>query len=119
MKNSLDESKKKTKRLYKKLCFIFFYLLIIYNSKETIKNPLYSTITKKFEREDFLVEDKMNCNIYDPIYLMGERLKKFPFTICNNEKSKHICYQNSKYNNYNKIASKKFGVLHLSKYIAL
>ena len=105
------ELKSEANRICKKFCFIFFYILFIYNSKVNIKNPLYHTITKKFERDDFLAKDNMNCNIYDPIYLMGERLKKLPIIICNNEKSRHICYQNSKYNNYNKLASKKFGVI--------
>ena len=119
MKHVLRELIVENKRIYKKFCFIFFYLLFIYSSKGNINNPLYTAIAKKFERDNFLTKESISCNIYDPIYLMGERLKKLPISICDDEKSRHICYQNSKYNNYNKLASKKYGVICLSENLIL
>jgi hypothetical protein len=53
----------------------------------------------------------MNCDKFDPIFLMAERFKKIPKTICEGKNSKHICYLNSKYNNYNKISRSKYGVI--------
>ena len=42
---------------------------------------------------------------------MGERFKKKPINICKNNESIHICYVNSKYSYYNKIAKSKYGVI--------
>ena len=56
-------------------------------------------------------EDNLKCDKFDPIYLMGERFKKNPITICKSNESKHICFQTSKYNHYNKIARNKYGVI--------
>ena len=50
------------------------------------------------------------CDNIDPIKLFNLRLENGQITICQNEKSKHICYQNSN-ENYNNIFYEKNGVI--------
>ena len=121
MKISKDKYKTNQLLLLKSFLIIFHILFInVSLSFEVfINNPFYMKIYSKFISDNFLREENMNCDKYDPIYLMGERFKKVPISICNNNKSMHICYQTSKYNNYNKIARTKYGVICKSQNIIL
>ena len=101
-------------RIFVKCLLTSFYLALIFLSlffKDLGINPMYNSIYKRFIRDNFFREDNMNCDKYDPIYLMGERFKKMPITICKSEESNHICFLNSKYNDYNKIARNKYGII--------
>ena len=102
------------KIIFLKIFLIAFYILLIFISN-IFNNfgiaPIYNSIYKRFIADNFFREDNMNCDKFDPIYLMGERFKKKPIILCNNKESKHICFQSSKYNYYNKISSKKYGVI--------
>ena len=118
----LKQKCKANKLLLLKFVLSIFHLLVIYISlffKGIIKSPIYMKIYSKFINDNFLREENMDCDKFDPIYLMGERFKKNPIIICNSKKSKHICYQNSKYNNYNKLAKSKYGVICKSQNIIL
>ena len=101
-------------RIFVKCLLTSFYLALILLSlffKDLGINPMYNSIYKRFISDNFFREDNMNCDKYDPIYLMGERFKKMPITICKSEESNHICFLNSKYNDYNKIARNKYGII--------
>jgi hypothetical protein len=92
--------------------FVFYIVLILcIILKNFGTNQMYNLIYKRFISDNFFREENMNCDKYDPIYLMGERFKKKPVTICENEESNHICFQSSKYNDYNKISRIKYGVI--------
>lgn len=91
-------------------CFSLIYLSICF-SNAFIKNSDYNLIYKKFQEDNFFRKENINCDKYDPIFLMAERLKKNPIILCNSKDSKHICYQNSKYALYNKITLYKYGVI--------
>ena len=98
----ISKQKCKANKLLLKFVLSIFQVLVIYISlffEGNVKNPLYTKIYSKFINDNFLREDNLNCDKFDPIYLMGERFKKNPIIICNSKKSKHICYQTSKYNN--------------------
>ena len=101
-------------RIFVKCLLTSFYLALIFLSlffKDLGINPMYNSIYKRLISDNFFREDNMNCDKYDPIYLMGERFKKMPITICKSEESNHICFLNSKYNDYNKIARNKYGII--------
>ena len=61
--------------------------------------------------DNFLRDENKNCDKYDPIFLMGERLKQNPITICKSKRARHICYRNSKFNYYNDISRVKNGII--------
>ena len=112
----LSRSKKKflQKRIIKSIIFIFFILLIYISTVFDccfFRNTIYNYIYKKFKNENFLRENNINCDKYDPIFIMAERFKKNPISLCKSKKSNHICYQTSKYNKYNKIHEIKYGVI--------
>ena len=94
---------------------VVFFILLIYLSitfdNAFIKNDMYKVIYQQMHDNNFFREDNKNCDKYDPIFLMGERFKENPITLCKSQNSNHICFQASKYNNYNKISSFKYGVL--------
>jgi len=101
-------------RIFIKSSLTSFYIILIFLSvyfKDFGINSLYYSIYRRFLNDNFFRKDNMNCDKFDPIYLMGERFKKKPITICKSDESKHICFKNSKYNNYNKIARNKYGVI--------
>ena len=79
--------------------------------KDFKKTIIYKEIYKKLIENNFFRNDNMNCDLLDPIFLMAERFKKEPATICKSQESYHICYHNSKGNNYNQIARVKNGVI--------
>ena len=102
------------KRTVIKLFLIVFYIFLIFLSKIFKNfglNPIYESIYKGFIKDKFIRDENINCDKFDPIFLMGERFKKKPITFCDSKESKHICFQNSKYNYYNKISRNKYGVL--------
>ncbi len=98
------------KFIIQSILIILCFLIVIY-SHHLIKNPMYKIIYSKFIKDNFFREGNKNCDELDPIFLMAERFKKLPTTICESKETKHICYHNSKYNNYNKIARFKYGLI--------
>ena len=101
------------KRIIIKSSLIVIQLYFIYFSKfkGLVANQFYNSINKKLIRDNFFLNENQNCNKYDPIYLMAERLKKDPTTICKSKNSRHICYHASKFNNYNDISAIKYGII--------
>ena len=95
---------------FAKLVLIIINIHYIISKKYSI-NPMYYSIYKRFISDNFFRDENMNCDKFDPIYLMGERFKRKPIILCKNKESSHICFQNSKYDNYNKVSRKKFGVI--------
>lgn len=103
-KSSFNKSKKKEFKLQRlqfiiKLIVLLFIVLFkhykIYILKKFIKvRPDYN---------DY-------CDSLDPIKLFNLRLKNEPIIICQNNKSKHICYHNIN-GNYNDIFYSKDGVI--------
>lgn len=112
IKRNLQKSQKRIiiKSILIALFFLLIYLSITFDNA-FIKNNMYKVIYKQMKDNNFFREDNKNCDKYDPIFLMGERFKENPITLCKSQNSNHICYQTSKYNNYNKISSFKYGVL--------
>ena len=112
------ELKRKEKTVKKKFFNLFILIIICilfdeYSSRLShyLKNPVYKDIYDKLKKDNFFREDNMKCDKLDPIFLMAERFKKLPRRICESKESKHICFHNSKYNNYNKIAKFKYGLI--------
>ena len=102
------------KRIFFKASFTVFYIILIILSITFTDfgiNSMYYSIYKRFINDNFFREDNLKCDKFDPIYLMGERFKKKSINICKSDESKHICFQTSKYNHYNKIARNKYGVI--------
>ena len=97
--------------LKSKLIVLYLYLYISLISKDLIINPIYEAIYKKLVKAHFLRKENMKCDIFDPIVLMAERLKKKPIQICKNKVSKHICFYSSRNDKYNKISVIKNGVI--------
>ena len=111
------------KKLYViKISLIAFITFIIYLSiviTDIPMNQLYKNIYKKLKENNFFSKDNENCNRFDPIFLMGERFKRTPFSICKNKESNHICYLNSKYSKSGKIYKKKQGIICISENVIL
>ena len=114
MKLSKRKNKFFQKRIVKPI-FLVFFILLIYTSIVFdigfFRNTIYSYIYKKFKNDNFIRQENINCDKYDPIFLMGERFKKNPISLCKSKKSNHLCYQISKYNKYSKIPEIKYGVI--------
>ena len=111
------------KRRYSfKFNLIAIYLVIVYLSK-IIKvlnsSQIYNSIYNKFIKDNFFRDENKNCDKYDPIFLMGERLKQNPITICKSKRTRHICYRNSKFNYYNDISRIKYGIIFKSENFVL
>jgi len=87
--------------------FLFFIIFIIILFKNYKKRKLKKFIKVK---ENVRPNNNDYCDNLDPIKLFNLRLENGPITICQNEKSKHICYQNSK-GYYNNIFYFKNGVI--------
>ena len=102
------------RRFIFKFNLIAIYLVSVYIAK-IIKvlnsSPIYNSIYNKFIMDNFLRDENKNCDKYDPIFLMGERLKQNPITICKSKRARHICYRNSKFNYYNDISRVKNGII--------
>ena len=115
-------NKNKNKAVFTKFSFVVVFFLLIFLSKdlqEFFKNPLYNNFYEKLKRDNFFITGNNKCDKYDPIFLMGERFKRSPINICQNHESIHICYLNSKFSYYNKIALSKYGIICQSKNIIL
>lgn len=93
------------------ICYIIF--------KNFLINPMYYSIHKRFVSDHFFRDKNMNCDKFDPIYLMGEKFKRKPIIICKNKESSHICFKNSKYDYFNKVSRKKYGVICVIKNFVL
>ena len=95
---------------FAKLVLVIINIYCIISKKYSI-NPMYYSIYKRFISDNFFQDENINCDKFDPIYLMGERFKRKPIILCKNKESSHICFQNSKYDHYNKVSRKKYGVI--------
>ena len=112
IKRNLQKSQK---RIFIKtiliVLFVFFIYLSLAFDSDYIKNNMYKAIYKQMKDDNFFREDNINCDKYDPIFLMGERFKENPISLCKSQNSNHICFRTSYNNNYNTISSFKYGVL--------
>ena len=90
-------------KFYIKLMILLFIFLI-----ENYKIKVLKMFIKIKEK----IRPKKNdyCDNLDPIKIFNLRLKNKPIVICQNKKSKHICYQNRN-GYYNKIFYVKNGVI--------
>jgi hypothetical protein len=90
-------------------------LVIIFNIAINKNYKIF--ILKQFikVKENIRPNNNDYCDILDPIKLFSLRLESGQITICQNEKSKHICYKNSNENNDN-ILYVKNGVMQNGKY---
>ena len=68
--------------IFIKISLIIFY--IIFNRGYNNNQFIQLNLNKKNNKE---------CNELDPIYIFSKRLKSNPTIICENEKSRHICYK--------------------------
>ena len=112
-KSSINEGKNKNFKLeklkfYAKL--IVFFLLFIFLFIALSKNYKINILKQFTSIKNIRPNDNKNCDYLDPIQLFNLRLEKGPITICQNEKSKHVCYQNDN-GYYNKIFYEKNGVI--------
>ena len=123
MKLSKKNGKNNEKRSYFiKTSLTAFNILLIYLFfilKDFSTNPKYKAINKKLKENNFFREANENCDKFDPIFLMKERFKRKPFTICQNKESKHICYLNSKFSKYSKIYKSKHGIICIFENVIL
>ena len=90
-------------------------IILSFQSKNINTSELYNSIYNKFISDDFFSEGNSKCDILDPIYMMGARLKEPPLAICKNKESEHLCYKSSHYDNYNKLYRKPYGFICLMK----
>ena len=110
-----------------KLIFQKYYLLFIASilillplgKRNEHKTEIFNNISYKFIKDEFFIKRNEKCDDLDPIYIMGQRLKKPPNIVCENEKSKHFCYQNSKYSHHNKLFKFPNGVICIMKNFTL
>ena len=93
--------------------------LISFDKKANIKNPLFISFLEKYFENEFYSKENDKCNLLDPIYVMGQRFKKYPINFCQNNQSKHICFQSSKYNYYNNLYRFPYGVICLMENVIL
>ena len=99
---------KKLKFQKSKIIFILFF--IIFNIAINKNYKIF--ILKQFikVKENIRPNNNDYCDNIDPIKLFNLRLENGQITICQNEKSKHYCYQNIN-ENYNNIFKFKNGVI--------
>ena len=100
---------------YWSIFFAIIFIVLSLQSKEYNPSQLYNSIYNKFTSDNFFSEGNFKCDVLDPIYMMGARLKEPPLNICKNGESEHICYKSSHYDNYNKLYRKPYGVICLMK----
>ena len=74
---------------------------------------IYNNIYNKIRQNNSLDKNNNKCNIYDPIYVLAQRFERSPINICNNKISQHTCFQNLKYDNYNKLFRFVYGIICL------
>ena len=112
-KSSINERKNKEfkvskLKLYTKI--ITFLLSFIFLFIDLNKNYKIYILKKLFTEKNIRPNNNKNCDNLDPIKLFNLRLENGPITICQYEKSKHICYQNDN-GYYNNIFFEKNGVI--------
>ena len=93
---------------------VVFNILFAYLSKEFqdfSRKSVFNKINIKLKPDNFFRKDNEICDRFDPLALLVDRLIKKPQIICEDKESRHICYQNSKYNRYNRIFYYKYGVI--------
>jgi len=114
--------KKQRIKLIKKYSVLFFIItsnLLSFEIKDAYKSQLFNNISERLKSDNFFVRGNEKCNNLDPIYMMGQRFKKPPIIICQDEISQHICYQSSKYDSHNKLYKFPNGVICLMKNFTL
>lgn len=101
----------KFQRLKKSEKLIIFILLVIIFIISINKNYKIF-ILKQFikVKENIRPDNNDSCDNLDPIKLFNLRLENGQITICQNGKSKHICYLNNN-DDYNNILYTKNGVI--------
>ena len=109
--------KKKLKKKYYLLFVLLLFIIFSFESRIIYKNSLYKNIYNRFVEDQFFIKGNEKCDNLDPIYIMGQRFKKSPSSICKSESSEHICYQSSKYDYYNNLYRFPNGVICLMKNI--
>ena len=120
MKSSkIKKNKYKKKFIFKSNLIILFWIYLSIILKDSNISPIYKSIYSNNIQVDFFREENKNCDKYDPIFLMSQKLKKKPIIICKGKKAKHICYQSSKYNYYNDISRIKNGIICKSENFVL
>jgi len=104
--NQNENLKLKKSKILLKLMFLILGIFIIvlneYLKNYFLMNPNNKiNMLKKFikAKENIRPNNNDYCDNIDPIKLLSARLKNDPITICQNGKSKHICYQNNYYDN--------------------
>ena len=111
--------KKKLKKKYYLLFVLLLFIIFSFESRIIYKNSLYKNIYNRFVEDQFFIKGNEKCDNLDPIYIMGQRFKKSPSSICKSESSEHICYQSSKYDYHNNLYRFPNGVICLMKNILL
>ena len=109
-------------QIYKKSFLLAGFLtFIILSYKFIIINNtlLYQSIYKKFIDDKFFSKENLKCDNLDPIYIMAQRLKKPSINICKTKESEYVCFQDSKYDYYNKLYRFQNGVICLMKNFTL
>ena len=98
---------------------IIIFLIISFENININEYSLYKSFKKKYFKNEFYIKENNKCNKLDPIYVMSQRLKKYPINICQNEDSRHICFQSSKYDFYNKLYRFPYGLICVMKNFVL
>jgi len=104
---------------------ILFSYIILFQKKSSNNNGIKYIINKNNIKKNQIengnsidsnnnseneLEINPNCTKLDPILIFNQRLNNGPITICDNEDSNHICYQNLN-GYYNDIFYNKNGVI--------
>ena len=106
-----NERKKRIFKKYFILFFVFIVCLLSFKFRNNNKTPLFNNIYNRFYKDEFFQTDNDKCDALDPIYILGQRFKKYPETICKSEISEHICYRSSNNDNYNKLYRFPYGTI--------
>lgn len=109
-------------QIYKKsflLAGFFTFILLSYKFIIINNTLLYQSIYKKFIDDNFFSKENLKCDNLDPIYIMAQRLKKPSINICKTKESEYVCFQDSKYDYYNKLYRFQNGVICLMKNFTL
>ena len=112
-KSSINERKNKAFKLEKLKFYTklnIFFLLFIFLLINLNKNWKINILKKFIKVKNIRPNNNNYCDNLDPIKLFNLRLENGPRTICQYEKSKHICYQNNN-GYYNNIFFEKNGVI--------
>ena len=123
--NSIYSKKIHINRKIIKIIYVLFLISVLsilninINIENAIQNPLFKLIIKKFDDNHFINKNNIKCDRLDPIYIMGQRLKRNPINICKSKNSEHICFKSSKYDYSNKLYYYRNGIICFMKNIIL